>query len=476
MNRLAHLAAAGSLLALQATSALASDHADPIDNPLMFWKTTPLEGGITDLFVFPTRDNQQLVVVLSVRRSLTGKPAKLDQFEYVVHMDLKGTVSHDNAHFNARYGGTVVKPEDIKETTKITYRLKGDGEIREHPSITGDTAPVRPGDIQAWGGEDPRQPRKVQTIKTGMDANGMLEKNEYSADTAVDDTKVNIWTGISDDPFIFPNFFRTNVVAMVARIPMKYFPEGQMNWIVWATSSKGGKQIDHVGRSLRTQNPRFELLNTLHPKDHVAAIRAEQAKPSVMRDIFLRLGINQLFGYRSWDFVPDVMLFTRTPGIEFGEFETKGPDGKLGIVVNKSDGLASFPNGRFLTDDVGDRLARYGDTALKELSHLVPPCQDSSPPSKPECRSASWPRRTVNDKLFQGQQNPDEMIFDARFPYLAEPWVAPEARLPAPKLALRMSTVMKIGLIVLGFIVLWFVTAWLLALWIDRKRQRRRYL
>ena len=233
MNRLAHLAAAGSLLALQATSALASDHADPIDNPLMFWETTPLEGGITDLFVFPTRDKQQLVVVLSVRRSLTGKPAKLDQFEYVVHMDLKGTVSHDNAHFNARYGGTVVKPEDIKETTKITYRLKGDGEIRELPTITGDTAPVRPGDIQAWGGEDPRQPRKVQTIKTGMDANGMLEKNEYSADTAVDDTKVNIWTGISDDPFIFPNFFRTNVVAMVARIPMKYFPEGQMNWIVW---------------------------------------------------------------------------------------------------------------------------------------------------------------------------------------------------------------------------------------------------
>ena len=155
MNRLAHLAAAGSLLVLQATSALASDHADPIDNPLMFWETTPLEGGITDLFVFPTKDKQQLVVVLSVRRSLTGKPAKLDQFEYVVHMDLKGTVSHDNAHFNARYGGTVVKPEDIKETTKITYRLKGDGEIRELPTITGDTAPVRPGDIQAWGGKTP---------------------------------------------------------------------------------------------------------------------------------------------------------------------------------------------------------------------------------------------------------------------------------------------------------------------------------
>ena len=137
------------MLALQATSASASDHADPIDNPLMFWKTTPLEGGITDLFVFPTRDKQQLVVVLSVRRSLTGKPAKLDQFEYVVHMDLKGTVSHDNAHFNARYGGTVVKPEDIKETTKITYRLKGD---RRNPRTSDHHGRHGPGTITGYPG------------------------------------------------------------------------------------------------------------------------------------------------------------------------------------------------------------------------------------------------------------------------------------------------------------------------------------
>jgi hypothetical protein len=35
---------------------------------------------------------------------------------------------------------------------------------------------------------------------------------------------------------------------MVATFPMTYFPN-QMNWIVWGTASKGGEQIDHVGRS-----------------------------------------------------------------------------------------------------------------------------------------------------------------------------------------------------------------------------------
>jgi hypothetical protein len=475
MNRLACLAAAGAMLALQttpaSTPAWASDHADPIDNPLRFWRTTPLEGGITDLFVFPAKNGTQMVVVLCVRRSLTGKPAKLDQYEYVVRMDLKSTVSHDDPHNNARYGGTVVTPENIRETTTITYRLKGDGEIREDPIITIENAPVPPGDIQVWGGENVLEPRKLVAVRAGNDA-----KNEYSADATLDETKVNVWTGISDDPFIFPNFFRTNVVAMVATIPMKYFPASQTNWIIWATSSKGGKQIDHVGRSLRTQNPRFELLNTLHPSKHVEAIRAEHEKPSIMRDIFLRLGINQLFGFRSWDFVPDVMLFTRQPGIQFGEFEARGADGKWSIVANTSDGQASFPNGRFLSDDVAIRLGRYGDTALLELSHLVPPCQDSSPPSRPECRRSSWPRLTVNDRLFQGQQSSDQLLFEGRFPYLAQPWTGAEARLSAPRPALRMSTVMTIALVLLGVVLLWIGTAWLLALWIDRKRLRRRYL
>jgi hypothetical protein len=173
------------------------------------------------------------------------------------------------------------------------------------------------------------------------------------------------------------------------------------------------------------------------------------------------------------------MLFTLEPGIQFGEFEAKEADGTATIIPNTSDGLhASFPNGRFLTDDVADRLARYGDTLLKELSYLVPPCQDTVPPNpaKPECGHSSWPRITVNDKLFQGQKTSDDRVFEGQFPYLAPRWEMPDARLRAPPLALHMSTVMSIGLTLLVVALLWIGSAWLLALWIDRKRQQRRYL
>jgi len=89
-----------------------------------------------------------------------------------------------------------------------------------------------------------------------------------------------------------------------------------------------------------------------------------------MRDLFLRAGLESLFAFREWDFVPDVMIYT-----------SRFPVG--------------FPNGRLLTDDVAAILAQHGDTLLLELSH----------------HNASWPRETKNDKTFLKE-----------FPYLAEPW------------------------------------------------------
>ena len=120
----------------------------------------------------------------------------------------------------------------------------------------------------------------------------------------------------------------------------------------------------------RTQNPRFELLNTLNPSKHVEAIKSEHESPSLMRDLLLRVGLESLFAYREWDFVPDVMIYTN-----------RYPVG--------------FPNGRLLRDDVAAILAQHGDTLLLELSH----------------HNAQWPRRTANDKEFLD-----------KFPYLAEPW------------------------------------------------------
>ena len=81
--------------------------------------------------------------------------------------------------------------------------------------------------------------------------------------------------------------------------------------MLWATSTENGKQIDHVGRSLRTQNPRFEMLNTLPPNQHVKAIEAEHHHPSLMRDLALRINLQGTFAFRDWDEVPDVMLYSK---------------------------------------------------------------------------------------------------------------------------------------------------------------------
>jgi hypothetical protein len=91
-----------------------------------------------------------------------------------------------------------------------------------------------------------------------------------------DSEAIRVWTGVRDDPFIFPRFFGTNIVAMVLRIPISSFPEGQQDWLIWGTSRRGDKQIDHVGRSNRTMLPRLDRLNKLPPNKHVAALTCAQ--------------------------------------------------------------------------------------------------------------------------------------------------------------------------------------------------------
>jgi hypothetical protein len=208
---------------------------------------------------------------------------------------------------------------------------------------------------------------------------------------------------------------------MVMTIPASSFPDGQRDWILWGTSSKGTRQVDHVGRSLRTQNPRFELLNTLPPREHRAAILDEHEHPSLLRDIALRFNMQSLFAYRKWDFVPDVMIYTNRVGV-------------------------GFPNGRLPTDDVAPLLAQHGDTLLLELSHQV----------------GGWPRKTTNDKEFS-----------ETFPYLAEPWPDKPA---APPPALSMASWYKIIAILIGLLLLLILENVVVAVWYHRKKLRQRYL
>lgn len=313
-----------------------SDHADPINLSM-----SELEAGITDLFAFP--DGDQMIVMLNVRRALTADkgPFNLEPFEYAVHMDLHSEVTVNNKQHKAVYGGTVTKPEGIKEDVTIKIRLKNDAAL-----------------------------------------------NSVKYDGLQNTDKIRLAAGVFDDPFIFPRFFRRNVIAMVLSIPFSSFPnKDQKDWILWGTSTriKNGEQIDHVGRSNRSQQGRFDFLNTLHPSKHVAAIKAHnQTRARIERTLMQYLtplvnAYQPLFKIRPYDEFPDVMIYTKQY--------------KIG-----------FPNGRYLTDDVALLTCEQGDCALVEGAVID---------------SAEWPRRTSNDKTFKKE-----------FPYLADKWDAKEI---APK-------------------------------------------
>jgi hypothetical protein len=431
-----------AILWLLALPLLASDHADPIDP----FNRERLEGGITDLFAFPVKRNGEvafpfqrsdavslatpdiakraeltaeqqkeidaLIVILCVRRQLTEtKSLRLMPYTYRIHMDLYTTVSFDDS------------PEDIEQERRVSqgsgYQPAtggGGGQPLKRP--TGQEARARYGGLIM----EPKSIEPHVTIELRLNNDASLNGAPKFTGNGLKNTgDIEVHTGVHDDPFIFPAFFGTNVVAMVLRIPMSCFPDGQQNWLIWGTSSKGDRQIDHVGRSLRTQNPRFDMLNKLPPNVHAARIREEHEHPGLIRDLALRFNMQSLFAYRAWDQVPDVMIYSR-----------RFPVG--------------FPNGRVLTDDVAAILAQHGDTLLLELSHHI----------------GGWPRMTTNDKAFSNT-----------FPYLAEPWPDKPPR-QMPGLTSRNKWILL--LLATGVIAFWLVSAWLFARWYVYRRERRRYL
>ena len=433
-----------------------SDHADPFD-PL---NRERLEGGITDLFVFPVDRNEKpvepfirksklpladtlvdiirdpltdqqvqeidsIVFILCVRRQLTQTGSLLlEPYTYRIHIDVDSAVefptkkdveaeASDSPHESggagygsqansegqtrptlveafARYGGKISLPAEIKEDVVIEFRLDNRAICQEgYPKYTGAAS-------AGWRNDD-----------------------------------IKIKTGVYDDPFIFPAFLRTNVVAMTVKVPIALFPASKQDFLIWATSHKGSRQVDHVGRSLRTQNPRFELLNTLHPSQHAAAIRAEHENPGLVRDILLRLNFAQAFAYRKWDFIPDVMCFS-----------TRYPVG--------------YPNGRLLTDDVAALLAQHGDTLLYELSY--------------QHNNGTWPRQMTNDKSADKDR---QGVFNSKFPYLLEPQ---DDKPAPPPLRLTNASIWKLVGIAAILIALLLLENWIVAKIYHRIKLRKRNL
>ncbi len=264
------------------------------------------------------------------------------------------------------YGGIIGKPDSIAEEALLDFHLaySPDGENSE--------ASLASARIDGIPGET----NMVSEVRRSL--NGM---SDVVAEKKWKDGAINIQTGVFDDPFIFPRFFRSNIVGIVTSIPLKNIrrPDGTPAAggpiLLWATTHEpNGKQSDHVGRSLRTQLPRFGYLNGLHPSKHVAEITRVHDKPDLMENI-LATFLGPLEAHRHYDSSPDVMVY-----------DLRRP--------------AKFPNGRWLEDDVAATLADAGETLLVELSYA---------------ESRQFPRATTNDKPFRKD-----------FPYLAPRWTARE--------------------------------------------------
>lgn len=326
-------------LVFLAATALASDHADPVI-------VTDPNANITGLFFFPKGD--QMIAILNVHRALTAPPPYvLEPYEFIINMDLHSKINFNDVGNNARYGGTVENPGGISPDVQIKIHLNNDTSVKSK-AFTG------------------------------------LQNTD----------SIRLFTGVRDDPFIFPRFFKKNVITMVLSIPMTCFPAGQQDWLLWGESLKNGAHSDHVGRSNRTQLVRYSSVVVRHPfvndqppSQHVATIMNYTMQQTKMIAFLKKYTQTyQLYAgvyepeiqMRSYDATPDVMIYS-----------TRNPNGP------------GFPNGRRLEDDIAHITCEVGDCILQELSFIEGP----------------FPRATKNDKEFL----PD-------FPYLAEPWPnAPEA-------------------------------------------------
>jgi hypothetical protein len=348
---------------------IASDHADPqaLKDP---------DGNITDLFFFP--DGDRYVVILDVHRALAEMPPyQLSQYEYKINFDWHTGVSFPSGDADTvRYGGKISQPDKIMEDATITIHLDNDGHVVDKDPPT---------------------------------YSGLLHQDQ-----------IQKFAGVRADPFIFPRFFQKNIVAMVFSIPKNAFPAGRDTFLIWAAAFKRdtGKQVDHVGRSNRTQQARFEPLNTLHPSQHVAQIMKDKTFWDDWFDHLKMYRETQQFGAaiqilvqirskKMYDFTPDVMVYS--------DAREHDPNARPG-----------FPNGRHIQDDVAAITCAEGDCILQELSYI---------------EGDDFPRKTVSDR---------PVPVDAKFPYLLEPYdegAVKKNPLPSPLPSLGLGGLASLGML-----------------------------
>ncbi len=271
------------------------------------------------------------------------------------HQDTPGLKEEGNERFDALLTGmftfqrgenlvVILNTNPMIPPTRPEYIFPTDVEFRIQIDNNSAVRFPSTGDSLRYGGEivDSNAIEEDITIRIVFKPDGVTP--ELSTEPAAFKQHVKLWTGLRDDPFI--NFVREglNIGALVLEMPLTTVSPDRQPLLIWGTSTVenfDGLQQELTGRSARSQdNPQ---INTFHPRDHMAVLAGQQA---------------------------DVLIFD--------------PRRK-----------ATFPNGRELTDDVGELLcSKFGECRILLSSIMM----------------GGLPRRTTND-----------VPYLSYFPYLGLP-------------------------------------------------------
>lgn len=205
-----------------------------------------------------------------------------------------------------------------------SYTFASDLTLRMHIDNDAEVSFSDPMDVQKHGGTllDPAKIAEEIVFEVTFDKAGQPRLTAEGIDAATL-SSVKMFTGLRDDPFIRAPRNGRNVAAIVIEVPLAAVRKNQSTLVLWSTSKVpdiNGPISDLAGRSLRSQFPENDAMNTLRPRQHYT-------------DLSLR---------------PDVVIF-----------DTSRP--------------AAYPNGRALEDDVVDLV---GDSRVVNSDSPFPTAND----------------------------------------------------------------------------------------------------
>ncbi len=200
----------------------AADHGDtPLLKSLMRHDTR-----LAGSFAF-VRDGNLVIAVTSNPAILPAITESKFRFptdvEFRIAIDNNSKVRFNDPEDLAKFGGTIVQPNKIKEDIffKITFNDDNEPKLRSN---------------------------RPELVFSAM-----------------------LFTGLRDDPFIRKPRIGRNIAAIVLELPLATILNGQPTLLVWATAKAAGINgpfQDLAGRALRSMFPENDLMNTLHPRKH----------------------------------------------------------------------------------------------------------------------------------------------------------------------------------------------------------------